>query len=235
VDAGMSRFTLLHFFQLVPVLLLSACASIPEATPDPAFAPIDPMDMAPDPVLAARTGSIYQAGHAMSLFQDVKAYRVGDLITVRLEENTAAQKQQDTNTKKNNTTDITNPTLFGKPFTANGDAVGRFALGSQNEFEGKAQSSQSNRLNGTITVMVTKVLPNGLLQVRGEKWLGINQGNEFVRVRGLVRPVDVDLNNSVSSTQIANAYVAYGSHGALNDTNQPSWLARFFTSFLFPF
>lgn len=220
---------------LLATVTLAACASIPGPQPDPDFAPIDPVDMGPDPVLAARTGSIYQAGHAMSLFQDVKAYRVGDLITVRLEENTNAQKQQNTNTQKDNSTDVTNPTLFGKPLTYNGEAVGRFALGSKNEFEGKSQSTQSNRLDGTVTVMVTQVLPNGLLQVRGEKWLGINQGNEYVRLRGLVRPVDIDLNNSVSSTKIANAYVAYGANGTLNDTNQPGWLARFFNSVLFPF
>ena len=82
--------------------------------------------------------------------------------------------------------------------------------------------------------LVAEVLPNGNLVVQGEKWLGINQGNEFVRMRGIIRPVDITADNTVQSTQVANAQLYYGGTGALRDSNTPGWLTRFFSSPIWP-
>jgi flagellar L-ring protein FlgH len=90
-------------------------------------------------------------------------------------------------------------------------------------------------LEGSIAVTVADVLPNGNLIVQGEKWMRINQGEEYIRLRGIVRPVDIGANNSVLSTQIADAQFAYGGTGAVAASSSPGWLSRFFGSPLWPF
>ncbi len=81
----------------------------------------------------------------------------------------------------------------------------------------------------------TRVLPNGLLRVSGEKSLYLNQGEEFIRVRGYLRAADIDADNRVSSQRIANAQIAYSGQGTLADANTPGWLTRFFASPWMPF
>ena len=90
-------------------------------------------------------------------------------------------------------------------------------------------------MTGGISVTVSKRLANGNLLVRGQKWITINQGREFVRIQGIVRPVDIGPDNTVSSMRVADATIAYGAQGALNDANSKGWLARFFDSKWMPF
>ena len=93
----------------------------------------------------------------------------------------------------------------------------------------------SNSLNGNITVTVHQVLPNGVLIVRGEKWLTLNQGDEYIQVSGMVRPQDIGPDNTVESTKLADARISYSGTGAVHDTNVMGWLSRFFVSALMPF
>ncbi|WP_313327993.1 flagellar basal body L-ring protein FlgH, partial [Stutzerimonas balearica] len=97
------------------------------------------------------------------------------------------------------------------------------------------QAGQSNSLSGSITVTVSEVLPNGILAVRGEKWLTLNTGDELVRIAGLVRSDDISTDNTVSSMRVADARITYSGTGAFADASQPGWLSRFFVSPLWPF
>lgn len=196
------------------------------------FTPTPP-PVAPPPTY--ENGSLYSSAHAVSLFEDLRARRIGDVITVVLNERTDANKSASTATSKDSTVSLAPGTAFGRPITDDGVPIAEAALSGEREFEGAGTSSQSNQLNGSITVSVVDVLPNGLLVVQGEKWIQINQGREYVRVRGLVRPVDISALNTVSSSQIANAQIAYGGSGALADANREGWLARFFSSVVWPF
>ena len=108
-------------------------------------------------------------------------------------------------------------------------------IGSEQGFDGKGDSQQSNRLDGSITVTVVSRLPNGNLLVRGQKWMKLNQGKEFVRIEGVIRPIDLDRDNSIPSWKVADAKIAYGGSGVLNDANSMGWLARFFNSPVMPF
>jgi len=102
------------------------------------------------------------------------------------------------------------------------------------EFDGAANSDQSNQLQGNITVTVTDVLPNGLLEVRGEKWLQLNRDKEFIRISGLVRKEDIAPDNTIASTRVADVRIAYSGTGTLADTNSPGILSRFFVSRWWP-
>jgi len=224
----------------VCVMSLAACQSLPER--DPAYAAVRPVALPP---VHAGNGSIYQAGHDIRLFEDSRARRVGDLLTINLVETTSASKQSATELSKSTDTSVANPTILGTtpqfntpgilPLASNQNNNLGFGLSSNNDFSGDSSSSQSNSLTGSITVTVAEVLPNGYMVVRGEKVTSLNQGHEYVRISGIVRPADIRPDNTVPSTQIADAQITYTGSGSTADTNKIGWLARFFISSLFPF
>ncbi|MFK8029901.1 MAG: flagellar basal body L-ring protein FlgH [Gammaproteobacteria bacterium] len=180
-------------------------------------------------------GSIFQSSTSLALFEDQKAKRIGDILTINLVEATNATKSSSTNTSKSTAATIANPTVLGYDVTRDGVPILSGSLGGDTEFTGEGGASQSNRLEGSVTVTVIDRMPNGNLVVRGEKWLTLNQGKEFVRVSGIVRPVDILADNSISSEKIANARIEYAGKGPLADANRMSWLARFFNSPWIPF
>ena len=213
---------------LAGLVALTGCVNQPKR--DPSFAASRPTTTVPQP---PSNGAIYQAGREMAWFEDLKARRVGDLLTVVLEETTTASKSAKTTVDKENGSTIANPTLFGN---AIGGALGiSSSLSSTHEFEGEGKSDQKNSLDGTISVTVTEVLGNGNLVVRGEKVVTINTGDEHIRVYGIVRPVDVSPDNTISSTKVADAEIIYSGRGAVADSNVVPWLARFFVSAIMPF
>jgi len=183
----------------------------------------------------ATHGSLYNASTSLQYFSDVKARRVGDVITVVLEEKTDARKSADTSADKASTIEIPNPTILGRNFTLGNYPLFQNSLKSSTVFAGKGDSSQSNSLTGNISVTVTAVYPNGNMLVRGEKVLTLNQGSEVIRISGLVRPVDVTPENTVLSTQIADAQITYSGSGMIADSNQSGWMTRFFNSPYWPF
>lgn len=208
---------------------LSGCVSPPS---EPDYSATWPE---PPPAATAGNGAIYQAGHDVALFENAVARRVGDTLTIRLNERTNASKSSSTSTKKSTSIDMPGPTIAGRPVTVNGVEVLATSVENEAEFDGEGDSKQSNRLEGDITVTVAQRLSNGNLLVRGQKWIAINQGKEYVRIQGIVRPIDIDPDNSISSLKVADAMIAYGGKGALNEANSPGLLSRFFNQPWLPF
>lgn len=220
-------------FSIVLLALLNACsASRIEVLPDPQYAPVDLKAAKFQPV---NNGSIFQVGRSVRLFEDNKAFRVGDLLSIILSEATNASKSAATNTGKDDEIDIGIGALLGRIPTHKGDAFFNNTLSSERGFTGTGDSAQSNSLDGEITVMVIDILPNGTLLVRGEKIIGLNQGSEFIRISGLVRPQDVSASNIVFSRKLANARIYYGGGGVVAEANTKGWLSRLFDSPMFPF
>jgi flagellar L-ring protein precursor FlgH len=176
------------------------------------------------------SGGVFSSDLGLSLTSDSRAFRVGDIVTVNLQETTQASKKAGTSYSKESADNINAPQLLGKTFPKAG-----LGLGASNSFTGDATSTQQNALTGAITVIVQEVLPNGLLRVSGEKTLTLNQGEEFVRLRGYLRAADIDADNQVSSLRIANARIAYSAQGTLADTQSAGWLSRFFNGPYMPF
>lgn len=229
----MNRFNFRFILVSLSILLLQACAvTRVEVQPDPMFAPVD---MKASRFKTVNNGSIYQQGRAVRLFEDSKAFRIGDLLSITLAESTNASKSAATSTTKDDDVTIGAGTILGITPTHNGQSFLNNSLTSEREFQGRGDSNQSNSLKGQITVMVTDILPNGNLLVRGEKLIGLNQGSEFLRISGIVRPKDVSSDNVVVSSKLANARIYYGGGGAIAEANTKGWLSRFFSSPLFPF
>lgn len=216
---------------------LGGCVSPPPKPNDPYYAPVLPRTPLP---AAQNNGAIYQAGFEQNLYDDRKAFRVGDIITITLNEKTQASKKANSDIQKDSKTKMGLTSLFGSGMTTNnpiggGDLSLSAEYGGSRDAKGDSQAGQSNSLTGSITVTVAEVLPNGILSVRGEKWMTLNTGNELVRIAGLVRADDIATDNAVSSTRVADARITYSGTGAFADASQPGWLDRFFLSPLWPF
>ncbi|HTY92876.1 MAG TPA: flagellar basal body L-ring protein FlgH [Steroidobacteraceae bacterium] len=195
----------------------------------------DALGWAAEPAPKPTNGAIYQAGREVALFENPIAHHVGDIVTIVLNESTAAQKSSSTNTNKATTDVLPGMTLLGKALTVHGVPITSNNIADSAKFAGEGDSAQSNSLQGFVTVTVQKVLPNGNLYVKGEKWIGINQGEEYVRMTGVIRPIDLAPDNSIASSKVADARIAYGGKGALADANAQGWLSRFFNSSWTPF
>ncbi|MBK1723668.1 flagellar basal body L-ring protein FlgH [Thiocystis violacea] len=232
---SLTRTRLTRGLCILAVTGLSACSTLNPPKPGDAAEYRPSAPIAPKPA-AANNGAIFQAAQSQGLFEDSKARRVGDLVTVVLAEKTNAKKSSATSTSKDSSMDMAvgDITVAGKTFLDNDLSLFGASSTGGRTFDGSGDSSQSNQLSGEITVTVAEVLPNGNLVIQGEKWLGINQGNEYVRIRGIIRPADVTTDNTIQSTQVANAQLYYGGTGALSDSNAQGWLSRFFNSPIWP-
>ncbi len=222
------RLTARIYAPLICALLSSGCA--------PQVVYRDPLPL-PVPEFAtteAPNGAIYQAGNGVLLFEDIKARKAGDLITVILDEQTVASKSASTSSSKDTSVDIPTPTLLGSTATLQGRAAST-SINSGNTFSGGGDSSQSNSLSGNITVTVVDVMANGNLVVSGKKMLTLNQGRELVSISGVVRPIDLSADNRIVSSKIAQAEITYSGSGMIADSNRAGWLARVLNGKLWPF
>ncbi len=215
--------------------LLSGCEALnpPAQGKDPDYAPTYPAS--PDPKQLRRaSGAIYDPETALPLFETNRARHEGDILTVYLLENTNASKNATLQQMKNDSNKVTNKLFLGRPIALGGGYSMDFDLNNQRQFNGSAQAVQNNQLAGSLSVTVAKVLSNGNLVVQGEKWVKIDQGQEYVRLSGIVRPQDIKGDNSITSDRVANARISYGGVGQVNNTNAQGWLARIMWGPLFP-
>lgn len=205
----------------------SGCVQLPTGPHPGAYAPVMPPPPVPPEALQ---GSIYQHGYDLRLFDDPKARRIGDILTIRLSEKTAASKSASTDASKDTSISNSTPTIAGRPVTSGGTPLLEAGVNGSSSFGGSGSSSQSNQLNGLISVTVAGMHPNGNLMVRGEKWMTLNQGQEYVTISGIVRPQDILPDNTVQSTRVADARITYSGKGPVANANRPGWLTRFFMS-----
>ena len=233
-------FTLLLLGILIG--MLGACASTEPIKPnDPQYAPVvSPSKSQP----RLQEGSLYSETHSIALFGNTNHHAIGDIITVNLDERTVSSKSSSVGIDKESDLSLLegaagNSTILGKTLTGKiplvGDVTAPLTAAQSRAFAGDASADQSNRLQGNISVTITDILPNGNLVVRGEKWLTLNRGEEFIRISGILRPQDVSLDNTVISTKLANARIAYSGTGELADSQKQGWLQRFFNSSYWPF
>jgi flagellar L-ring protein precursor FlgH len=181
---------------------------------------------APPPPVAEANGSIFQASRGYApLTSGTRAASVGDLLTIVLVERTQATKTSAANTGRSGEIGLAPPitgplSLF---------APQEFNMGGDASFNGKGQAAQSNALSGEVSVTVAAVYPNGTMLVRGEKLIRLNRGDEFVQFAGLVRQVDVNADNRIPSTRVADAKITYSGKGEIARASRQGWLQRFFS------
>ncbi|WP_427983659.1 flagellar basal body L-ring protein FlgH [Agarivorans sp.] len=197
---------------------------------DPYYAPIEPSPAA-DPVIV--TGSMFNSNTSRSLYSYTPPFALGDTITIILEEEAIATKSASSNLGKENGYQLDPIKIPGGNLTINGRVV-ELEMKQKQDFEGSSDANQRHRLSGRITVSVVDILNNGNLVVRGEKWLVINNGKEYMRFTGIVRPLDVAEDNSIGSYQVADARIEFSGTGDHADVQTQGWLSSFFGGSLWP-
>lgn len=216
---------------LSQALLLQGCVlnALNEKPDDPKYAPALPEE---DYTNVVPTGGIYNPYTLNNgMYSDTSAHKVGDIISVVLEESTSAKKSAGTSLDKSGSNSYGGISLAGKNLHYK-NLTPTLSTDNSSKFKGNASANQSNSLSGQISVSVVKVYSNGNLQVQGEKWLMLNNGNEYVRVTGIIRPSDISSDNTVSSQRIANARIQYGGTGDFADTQERGLISRLFNSAL---
>jgi flagellar L-ring protein precursor FlgH len=206
---------------------LSGCALIP---PEPVVT--GPLTAPPPPVEVAvvqANGSIYQptAYGNYPLFEDRRPRNVGDIVTIIIQERTNAAKNVATATNRTGSASMgigIAPAFLPTDLGSKQD----FEATGGNQAQGKGSTSADNLFNGTLSSTVIGVLPNGTLQIAGEKQIAINRGSEYIRFSGVVDPRSITGSNTVSSTQVADARIEYRSKGTMDEVQTMGWLQRFF-------
>lgn len=193
----------------------------PKLTGFEASLPVAPADNAPVPT----SGGIFNvaAGYA-PLYQGTRAARVGDPLTILLVESTTASKSVSSKSQKGGGASITPPTAGPLSFL-NPDAL---KASSSSSFNGGGNAGQTSSLSSTLSVTIAEVRSNGTALVRGEKKMLVSQGDEWVRFSGIVRLADIDAENQISSTRVADAHIEYTGKGALMRSSRQGWLGQFF-------
>lgn len=218
-----------HSIAVGLLALLSGCAAI-QTTPPSAVH--QPMSVRPEAMATTQpaNGAIYQTVQARPLFEDRRARRIGDTITINLVERNTAQKSANANATRNGNMSAGIGPINRLPLSGlNGLEL---EADAESDFNGKGAAAANNVFNGTITVTVIDVYPNGNLLVSGEKMVAINQGNEFIRFSGVINPNTVTTANTVQSTQVADARIEYRGSGFIDESNTMGWLQRFFVAIM---
>lgn len=225
---------------LLGASMLTACGSTtPERFEKMSYEPAYPMNIPQQ--AQPKNGSLYQPG-AMTLFDDSRAHRIGDIITITLDESISANKKDEAKYDKSNSQDygLTTPFSVTKGGGIVGDVVGAVTepfnglgvgYGSTGSFSGKSDVKQNSTLNGSIAVTVVEVISNGNLVIRGEKWITIHEGDEVVQFAGIIRPEDIQPDNTISSTKVADVRLVYKDVGVSGDTGRQGVASRWLNKY----
>lgn len=211
--------------------VLAGCAQLPR---EPLVH--QPMSMRPatqpNAGIAAANGAIYRAdAGGQTLFEDRRPRYVGDILTILVSEKVNASKNSATNVSRSGSASVdlgVIPKVLGGLLSSADDA----SVSGKNSLSAKGGANAANTFNGVISVTVVEVLGNGNLLVSGEKQMLINQGTEFIRFSGVVNPRMVGANNTVLSTQVADARIEYSAKGYIDEAQHMGWLQRFFLNVL---
>jgi len=213
-------------FGLAIILAWGCSPALPPPPPWNAFPP-----SARVPEQPAAEGSLWRPGSRLGdLYSDLRARHVGDVVTVRIVENAEALKSASTKTSRDSSLSASVTSFFGAPLSVGGfkpEASGSL----KNDFEGSGTTQRKDTLVATMTAKVVDVLPHGLLRVEGYREVIINNERQYIILRGVVRPEDIACDNTVLSSSIADAQIAYAGQGVVSDKQKPGWIGRLLDHF----
>jgi flagellar L-ring protein precursor FlgH len=222
-----------YFLLLTSASLLCSCASAPVLPPPP------PRYVYQYGVPEAGKPQ-HQNGNSLwqdtaSLYEDVKARRLNDLITINVSESVSGSGAADTAASKKSSTDGSVSSVFGVPLNlglqnlyGKGNAFSPTVKGAMaDDFKGSGATTRTGSLTGTITAKVVEVMPNGILAIESRKEITINNEKQILILRGMVRPDDIAVDNSVSSSRVADAEVFFVGDGVVMSKQDTGWLSKF--------
>jgi len=201
--------------------------------PKPPFNPTAIRNIPVTPVKPPE-GSIYDSNSNVGIFQDFRARKTGDVITILIEEDLKGEKNVETNTDKQSEISSGIGGVFGTELakllspagTTIADPTKMFSGSSQDTFKGTGKTSRDGNLKGTVSARVVDVFPNGNIMIEGTRELKINNESQYLILTGIVRPQDIKSDNTISSTKLADARISYTGGGSLSEKTSPGWFSR---------
>lgn len=182
----------------------------------------------PQPVALASNGAIFQSSPYRGLFEDRRARRVGDILTIQIQERTSARQKADTSMGRDGKLEASIGAL--PLFSANSFGKAAAKGSSSNSLDSKGETGTDNTFTGSISVTVVRTLANGNLLVAGDKQVGINHNVDVMRFSGVVNPATIQPGNQVPSTEVAEARLEYRGRGDMDRAQTTGFLSRFFMS-----
>jgi flagellar L-ring protein precursor FlgH len=230
-----SRFLVYALCFVLCALFFIGCASPSKQLPPPPPKYVYQMEEKP---ISRSTNSLWS--DSINIFEDRKARRLNDLVTIKIEESIEGSGEADTDTSRDSSVDAGLDELLGmnQDFNIhNWKTLQQMWKGANifkpevkgsatSTFKGKGDTSREGELTATLTAKVVEVMPNGNLVLEARKELTINEERQILVLAGMVRPDDIESDNTVSSTKIADAHVYYVGDGVIQDKQKPGWLVR---------
>lgn len=222
---------------LVPLAMFFVAAALTACAPNkqaPTPMPMLTQPVPPPPVTQNNPGSLFDAGQTSLLFEDDRARRVGDVVLVRIVETSSGSHTADTTANRDssyqagvtNFFDRSKVGIAGINFPGTVGSSPMVGANTTSKLSASGETSRESDLTAAVSARVLRVLPDGLLQVEGARQMRINDETQILVVRGLVRSRDIGPDNSIASSQLANAEIEYYGQGVLADKQKPGWMAR---------
>ncbi len=204
------RFSRYFIPLLVLGLLVSSCSSDPPERPA--------VDVEEEPE-SYNKGSLWPGTSKKNMFfADNKARRVGDIVTVHVIEKTTALNKAATQDQYTNESNLSIDT--------GGSSATNMTLGGGTAFNGRGSTGRSDQFSATVSCLVIEVLANGNMRIEGQRRMQLNEEEQYILVKGLIRPDDITYNNTILSSQMADVDVAYTGEGGMDGGREPNWLSR---------
>jgi flagellar L-ring protein precursor FlgH len=249
------KITLKTVLLLAVLAAVCSCAGNSQVTqstthmvPTTTMAMVPPAPKAVSPV--RHEGSLWREDGLFSdLFRDAKAWKVGDIVTIRILETSSATNQANTQTGRTSSLEAGIDTLFGledwyrdevlDSYSSSFPKIDPFGNPSvkgsmQSDFDGSGTTTRSGKLNAYMTARITEVLPNGNFRIVGSREVMVNNENQLIILSGVIRSRDISPENIVESTFISDAKIAYSGTGIIDDRQRPGWLANLLNT-IWPF
>ena len=195
---------------------------------------------APEREDPADKASLWREVASRDLFQDLRAYQVGDLVTVNIVETARASKKANTSSGRQSSIEAGITNMLGlenqlhKLAPSGFDNKAMFNASLQNSFNGSGSTSRDESMTASITARVVRVMPNGNLYIKGTRQVRVNNETQFITLSGQIRRADISPNNTVLSSYIADATIEYTGSGPVSDKQRAGWLGRA-VDFIWPF
>ncbi len=218
---------IIYTLLMMPVIFILGCAGannpppyIPRLTP-PSPAPISKID---------NPGSLFQPDDAQYLFEDNRAKRVGDIVLVKIMEDTSASSKADTKSEKKNNASLGFGAFFGAnrvlglPMPVGDNPI--LKASHESKLDTSGETLRETQVKATVAARIVRVFPNGLMELQGYREILVNGENQIISIQGLIRARDIGPDNSITSDQLADAKIYVYGKGVLSEKQKQGWMGK---------
>ena len=226
-----NRLVILILFLTASLIFVTGCESGPVAIMTDAAPAYSPAPLKPSTPSAPTEGSLFRETNSPNYYRDLRAYRIGDIVTINIAESAQASKQASTNLSGDYSLSAGVTSLLGYesliPHRAAGfDPSKALDAKTASSYKGSGTTSRKETMTAQMSARVTQVLMNGDLMIRGSREIVVNQEKQNIVLEGIIRPSDISADNSILSSYIADARIWYTGKGVVSNKQRPGWMAR---------